>query len=110
MRATNSSVRWRGLGLSTFIAQVVALWQHPLMQYAGDDDALFLLPIENHVAALLHAPQSRAYLVARSSGQRIFRKPFAARFKLVEIPDGLPDTPLLQSVCTDGNKIGLGPA
>jgi hypothetical protein len=42
--------------------------QHALMQDAGNHNvAALLLPVENYVFAMLHAPQSGPHIIARPS-------------------------------------------
>jgi len=48
--------------------------QHALMQDTGNQNlAAFLLPVENYVFALLHAPQSAPHIVTRPSRRWIVR-------------------------------------
>jgi hypothetical protein len=81
---------------------------HALVQDAGDQNATGFPAIGYDVAALFHAPEAGANLIAGTTEQRSFGKASAARLDLTELEVGLHCSPGAERVLADASSIDLG--
>jgi hypothetical protein len=84
-----------------FFVDLVALGLHASVQDAGDQNAIGVLTVEDHVLALLDSPQSWAKFVAGTAEGRIPGEPVAAIGDLGQIQVSLRRTPRTQCVLAD---------
>ena len=105
--------RPKGRALLWFVVLIVdgvSIGQHPLMEHAGNENAGTFLAVEHDVLSMLKAAQAGANLIANSAKPRIVGKRLATSLKLVNVADGLGDTPFAKGVSADTQQVSLGAA
>jgi hypothetical protein len=77
------------------------------MQDAGNQNPFGLLPVEHDMPTTLHAAQAWADVIAASAERRIISQQPATRLEVVEVTDGLVDSPRAECVTGDAEQVGF---
>lgn len=80
------------------------------MQDARNQNSSTLLTVEQHMLAMLMAPQAGANVTTRPAQRRIVGKRLATNFKLADVTGGLGFAPFPKGVVNDAEQVGLGTA
>ena len=86
----------------------VSFRQHPLMENSRNENAARLAPEKHDMLALFDTAQAWADVIAGTPGRRVVSQPLAARFKVVDVTQGLVRTPLAQGVRADVHEVCSG--
>ena len=81
---------------------------HSRARNAYDQNAGFILDVEDDMRAVLEAPQSRRQPIGAPAGSRVLRQVPEARLEFVAVAAGLLDAEGLDGVAGDVGKVGLG--
>ena len=82
--------------------------KHALVQNAGDQNTSGVLPVENDVPAVFHAPQAGADIITASAHGRIIGEHLATRLKVFKVADGLVFTPGAKGESAYAEQVNFG--
>lgn len=86
----------------------VALWQHAVVQDAGDEDTFGGLAVEDDVTAMLVTAQTGTNFIAGAAQEGSGRELETAGLQFGEITVGLGFTPCTDGVGADANEVCFG--
>jgi hypothetical protein len=90
------------------LVEDMLVWGHALVEDSSDDYAHAGAAKEDYVLSLLITMKAGADVIAGTTGGEIVFQTLKACFHLVQIMDGLPDSPRLKCVVTNVEQVRFG--